>query len=134
MSSGITTRVLPGDGRLELPTVELRVVEGADRQLSSRLGAAGMRIGTGATCDLKLSDATVSRLHCEVRRVGAAVRILDSGSTNGTFVDGVRVHVAELVPGARVRLGATVLGVVAADARDTVELSPRHRFGDVIGA
>jgi transcriptional regulator with PAS, ATPase and Fis domain len=134
MSPGVTTRVLPSDGRLELPTVELRVVEGPDRQLASRLGAAGMRIGTGATCDLKLSDATVSRLHCEVRRVGTAVRILDSGSTNGTFVDGVRVHVAELVPGARVRLGATVVGVAAADERDTVELSPRHRFGDVIGA
>src|SRR5919197_1504190 len=94
MSSGVTTRVLPSDGRLELPTVELRVVEGPDRQLAAA-------------------------------RLGAAVRILDSGSTNGTFVDGVRVHVAELVPGSRVRLGATTLSVAAADEREAVDASPR---------
>jgi pSer/pThr/pTyr-binding forkhead associated (FHA) protein len=33
------------------------------------------------------------------------VRIEDLASTNGTYVDGQRIHDSELVPGATLRLG-----------------------------
>jgi transcriptional regulator with PAS, ATPase and Fis domain len=133
MCPDVTTQVRKGEGRLELPTVEIRVMEGPDRGLARRLTDGGLRIGTGAASDLKLTDRTVSRLHCELRNVDGAVHIVDSGSTNGTYVDGVRVHSAEVAPGARVRLGETVLGISGGEGHYTVELSPRHRFGDVIG-
>jgi transcriptional regulator with PAS, ATPase and Fis domain len=133
-TSDVSTHVLEHDGWLELRSIELRVLEGPDRGIARRLDAGGMRIGTGAVADLRLADRAVSRLHCELRIVDGAVRIADSGSTNGTFVDGVKIHVAELAAGARIRVGETVLGVVAAGERCAVELSARHRFGDVIGA
>jgi transcriptional regulator with GAF, ATPase, and Fis domain len=132
--SDISTNVLEHDGWLELRSVELRVVEGPDRGVARKLGGGGMRIGTGAVADLRLTDRAVSRLHCELRIVDGAIRIVDSGSTNGTFVDGVKIHVAELAAGARIRVGETVISVVAAGERCAVELSARHRFGDVIGA
>ncbi len=129
----VSTQVIE-PARLELPSVELRVVEGPDRGLERRVGAGGLRLGTGAGSDLRLSDPTVSRLHCElVRRIDGGIRIVDQGSTNGTYVDGVRVHVAELAAGAGIRLGATVLSVAAVGERLSVELSARHRFGETIG-
>jgi transcriptional regulator with PAS, ATPase and Fis domain len=134
MPSDVSTQVLEHDGRLEFPSVEIRVVEGPDRGLMRRLGAPGIRIGTAAASDLTLTDRTVSRFHCELRQVGAALQIVDSGSTNGTFVDGVRILAAEVAPGARVRIGETTLTITPAGERYAVELSARHRFGDVIGA
>jgi transcriptional regulator with PAS, ATPase and Fis domain len=130
----LTTQVIDHVGTLELPSVDVQVIEGPDRGVQRRLGPAGMRLGTGVGCDLRLTDRTVSRLHGEIRRAGGAIRIIDSGSTNGTYVDGVRVHIAELAAGARIRMGESVLAVAPAGERCSVELSARHRFGDVIGA
>ncbi len=114
--------------------MEVRVLDGPDRGTSHRVGPSGVRIGTAAGCQLRLTDRTVSRLHCELRIAGAAVRIVDSGSTNGTFIDGVRVFSAEVRSGSRVRVGESMLGVETGQERTIVELSPRHRFGDVVGA
>ena len=130
----VSTQVIEPTGRLEFDSVDVLVVEGPDRGLKRRLGPGGLRIGTGAASDLLLTDRTVSRLHCELHLVGRSIRIADSGSTNGTFVDSVRVHVAELAAGARVRVGETVLSVTSGGERLSIELSARHRFGDVIGA
>jgi transcriptional regulator with PAS, ATPase and Fis domain len=129
----LTTQVLEQTGKLLFPSIEIQVLEGPDRGVRCQLPVGGMRIGTAATSDLRLSDRTVSRLHCEIRSVGDTVRIFDSGSTNGTYLDGVRVHVAELSGGSSVRVGATLLGISAAGEPSAVELSPRHSFGDVIG-
>ena len=134
MATDVSTQVIEHPGRLEVPSVDIRVVEGPDRGLQRRLGATGIRIGTGAASDLQLTDRTVSRFHCDLRTVGGALQIVDSGSTNGTFVDGVRILAAELAPGARVRLGETTLAITPAGERCSVELSARHRFGEVIGA
>jgi len=134
MVADISTQVVEHANQLQLRSVEIRVIEGPDRGLERRLGGGAVRIGTSVASDLQLTDPTVSRLHCELRNVDGTVRIVDCGSTNGTHVDGVRVHVAELVGGARVRLGGTVLGIATAGEPVALELSPRHRFGEVIGA
>jgi transcriptional regulator with PAS, ATPase and Fis domain len=134
LTSDLTTQVIEQDGKLEFPAVEVRVLDGPDRGVSHQVGPNGVRVGTATGCQLRLTDRTVSRLHCELRVAGAAVRIVDSGSTNGTFVDGVRIFSAEVRSGSRIRVGESVLGVMAGQERYTVELSPRHRFGDVVGA
>ena len=130
----MTTEVMEESARLVYPDVELLVIEGADRGLKCRLEPPAIRIGTGAASHLRLQDRTVSRLHCEIRIVGDAMRIFDSGSTNGTYVDGVRVYEASLAAGATVRVGATLLTVATGRESCSVELSARHQFGDVIGA
>ena len=129
----ITTQVLEQSAKLEFPTVELVVMDGVDRGLKARLDPGLSRIGTAVGCHLRLGDPTVSRLHCEVRMVESSLRILDLGSTNGTYVNEVRVHDAEIVPGSTIRLGETVLGVMGGTERLSVELSPRHSFGEVLG-
>jgi transcriptional regulator with GAF, ATPase, and Fis domain len=131
--SDVTTQVMDQPAKLEYPRIEMVVVEGPDTGLRRTLGLAGMRIGTAPSNELPLKDRTVSRFHCEVRIVGNVARLVDSGSTNGTFVDGVRVRDAELSAGSKVRAGATVLAVSASGERSLVDLSPRHSFGDVLG-
>jgi transcriptional regulator with PAS, ATPase and Fis domain len=133
MSSDVSTKVVE-HGEHRVRGVELRVVEGRDRGAVAKVGAEGVRVGSGALSDLRLTDPTVSRLHCEVRNVDGVLRVVDSGSTNGTYVDGVKVHVAELGAGARLRLGETILTVANLGEPMALELSARHRFGEVLGA
>jgi transcriptional regulator with GAF, ATPase, and Fis domain len=131
--SDVTTQVMEQPAKLEYPRIELVVVEGPDTGLRRALDLAGVRIGTAQSNELPLRDRTVSRFHCEVRIARNVAHLVDSGSTNGTFVDGVRVRDAELSAGSKVRLGATVLSVSASGERRLVDLSPRHSFGGVLG-
>jgi pSer/pThr/pTyr-binding forkhead associated (FHA) protein len=49
-------------------------------------------IGRGSDCDLRLHSTAVSRHHCLIRiRNGEAV-VVDLGSANGTYVNGLRVR------------------------------------------
>jgi transcriptional regulator with GAF, ATPase, and Fis domain len=131
--SDVTTQVIDQPAKLEYPRIEMVVVEGPDAALRRTLDLTGMRIGTAPSNELPLKDPTVSRFHCEVRITGNVARLVDSGSTNGTFVDGVRVRDAELSAGSKVRVGATVLSVSSSGERALVNLSPRHSFGEVLG-
>ncbi len=130
----VTTEILEHPTSMRYPSAELVVADGPDRGARCALGPSGVRVGTATNCALRLSDPTVSRLHCEVSLGQNAMHVQDLGSTNGTFIDGVRVQDAELLSGSRLRLGNTVLQVVASDASYTLELSPRHSFGEVLGA
>lgn len=52
-------------------------------------------------------ESTVSRRHASLIRTGDTVRVVDHGSTNGTFVNGAKVSVeAVLRPGDEVQFGA----------------------------
>jgi serine phosphatase RsbU (regulator of sigma subunit) len=70
----------------------LTVVQGVTIQRAVPLAAAPLVIGRDPGRAFFLSDEDVSRSHCEVRLAGDVVLVRDLGSTNGTFVDGVRVE------------------------------------------
>lgn len=59
-----------------------------------------------------LSDKAMSERHAICRRSGAAVWLSDADSSHGTWVDGRRLapgHEIEVVPGAVIRMGRTVM-------------------------
>ncbi len=66
-------------------------------------------IGRRGTCDVCLTDNSVSRKHAVIFRKGPSYFISDQASTNGTFVNGSRVTSAELKPGDVIRMGNTIL-------------------------
>ena len=68
-------------------------------------GGRAFLVGRAAACDLPVADPTVSRRHAELELMGAGVRVRDLGSTNGTWLDGVRVIDALATPGSRVSFG-----------------------------
>jgi predicted component of type VI protein secretion system len=64
-------------------------------------------IGRSAQASVQLPDPEVSRKHCLLEQREGELVIRDAGSTNGTFVNGLRVGEAVLVSGDRVSLGQT---------------------------
>jgi hypothetical protein len=64
-------------------------------------------LGRALDADVVLDDAGVSRRHAEVHLIGGRARVIDLGSTNGTFVDGERVHAGDLTDGSSITVGRT---------------------------
>ena len=71
-----------------------------------RLEATVVAIGRHPDCELNLRMDDVSRRHAEVRFEDGRYHVCDLGSTNGTFVNGVKVDgSAALSPGDRIEIG-----------------------------
>jgi diguanylate cyclase (GGDEF)-like protein len=73
------------------------------------LGDHAVEIGRGFRCPLVIESDSVSRRHAVVEWVDGAHRVTDLGSTNGTFLNEVRVLNASLADGDRLRLGSVLL-------------------------
>ena len=86
-------------------------------------------IGSGPANDLVIDDSTVSRRHCEICFTPKGCLIRDLGSTNGTFLYGVKVSEAFLDHGAEFRLGKTSLVFRSLKDAGAQAPGPGHRFG-----
>lgn len=68
----------------------------------------GTRIGQAASCHVVLSDGFASGEHADlIQTARDEWSVHDRGSTNGTFVNGVRVSQARLSHGVTLRVGST---------------------------
>jgi DNA-binding NtrC family response regulator len=134
MQGGTSTHILGGaGGNLALRSCVLVVLEGPDRGLRVPLSTGATQVGTAIGSAARLHDPTVSRVHCELHLRRDGVRVVDCGSTNGTFIDGVRVRDADVGAGSLVRIGATVMRIEIGDDAIEVPLSPRDRLGEMLG-
>jgi hypothetical protein len=65
-------------------------------------------LGRSRECDVRVADENVSRRHCEiVQDSPTSWSVVDLDSTNGTELNGHRVHRAALTDGDRVTVGGT---------------------------
>ena len=67
-----------------------------------------VRIGRAPESDIVIPDTSASRNHAELYRDGAGLRIVDLGSSNGTYVNGQRVNETRLSEGDIVGIGSSV--------------------------
>ncbi len=131
---GPETRVVGSkNADLSVPSIRISVSEGPDRGLVLDVNRGTVRIGSSQGNALCLTDPTVSRVHLELTLGRQAIQIRDLGSTNGTFVEGVRVRDADVQPGAVVRVGNTSLRVEARPEPVRIELSPHQSLGGIVG-
>jgi len=79
--------LVPGD-RLHC----LELIDCVDSNRRHVVGPLGIKIGRTPPADIVLLDSEVSRSHCFVTLQGDELVVSDLGSTNGTFVNGVRVE------------------------------------------
>lgn len=84
---------------------ELEVLQGPYTGESFRLGEGTFTIGRDPKCDIFLNNMTVSRHNSTITIDGNSAKIVDAGSTNGTWVNGMIVEEAELKPGTHVQIG-----------------------------
>ncbi|WP_104091940.1 FHA domain-containing protein [Arthrobacter sp. GMC3] len=62
-------------------------------------------VGRHPDADIFLDDVTVSRRHVQFNKVQGGFELTDSGSLNGTYVNGDRVDSVRLQTGAEVQIG-----------------------------
>jgi pSer/pThr/pTyr-binding forkhead associated (FHA) protein len=84
-------------------------VQGSGEALLIQLGENVMHIGRGLSADLHLDEKSVSRRHAMLVPRPNGARLLDDRSSNGTFVNGLRVVQQDLHNGDVVVLGRVVL-------------------------
>ena len=76
----------------------LELIDCFDQDRRHVVGPLGVKIGRTPPADVVLMDSEVSRSHCFVALKGSDVVVTDLGSTNGTYVDGVRVEGTVALP------------------------------------
>lgn len=86
----------------------LLVLSGTDPGRLHVLDRPEMVIGRSRYADIHISERALSQQHCKLTRHGEHHRLFDLGSTNGTFVNDMRVQQADLKPGDVIRTGETV--------------------------
>jgi hypothetical protein len=88
------------------------VVSGPDQGKSISLqGEETCYIGRKSTNDMILSDVNASREHVKLEKNGAILNLVDLGSRNGTFVDGIRIEQYELDSGDQFMIGENLFSV-----------------------
>jgi transcriptional regulator with PAS, ATPase and Fis domain len=130
----VTKRVPASERGLRTSSADLVVVSGPDRGLRVPFRSGVARVGTAQGLELRLSDPTVSRFHCELRLEGAKVRVKDTGSTNGTWVGATELREGLIEAGTPVRVGTTALRIELKDEPSFIPLSDRSEFFGLLGA
>ena len=65
-------------------------------------------IGRKEDCDVRIPLSDVSRKHCRLMAEDEVLRVEDMGSSNGTFLNGMRVQEAIVQPGDSLQIGPIV--------------------------
>ena len=79
-------------------------------------------IGRGRQCDLVLENSYVSRRHAKIEQTDGGFILVDEGATNGTFVNGQRVHgVHPLSPGDEITIGEIPISFLEEASEETTK-------------
>lgn len=94
----------------------LVVIYGSDLGRRIPLSQSTFEIGRAARCDLPIDQDSVSRQHARITRSkDGTFRILDLGSTNGTYVNDVAVSEAILKDGDQLKIGRSIFKFMTGD-------------------
>lgn len=130
------TKIAYLDGQpttLHLRKTHLLVNPGAENTREYSFDQDIISIGASSRMHVCLDDDTVSREHCRIIQDGVHTLVVDSQSTNGTWINGVRVREGFLEPGDHLGVGNTLIRFNPID--EQVEITPieSERLGDIVG-
>src|SRR5215510_7556763 len=109
----------------------LQAVDDPSQELS--FDKEEIRIGSMEDNDVVIGDDTVSRYHCRITQEDNGYVLLDQRSTNGTFINKVRIREAFLKPGSIVSVGQSQLRFNAREEEVEIIPSPSDRCAGLIG-
>ena len=140
-SGGQRTGILrtTATGKLTRTDVRLRV-PGTAGGGTREIPPGGLRIGALPDNDIVVDDGFVSSFHAQLFLRGERLIVRDLDSTNGTFVNGVRVVEAEVPVGAELRFGKTTMKTEGKDAEVKLDVDDKSvgkgpwRCGDLTTA
>ncbi len=79
-------------------------------------GTAPLFVGRAVTNDCAVVDPTISRKHAELTLTENGIKVADQGSSNGTFVNGVKIDSSHVSPGAEITFGKVVFKLEKVEA------------------
>jgi DNA-binding NtrC family response regulator len=113
--------------------LELEVVRGPDKKTKGTFSGERIVVGTHDSCDLVLTDPTVSRQHFEIELEPGGYRVRDLDSLNGLEVDGLRVFDAQVGKSATISLGETRIKMRMGSTAVDVDVTATTRCGPLRG-
>lgn len=87
------------------PMTRIAVLRGGQQIRVCELAAGTLTIGRAEDNTLHLDDRTISKHHARIVTYFEATHVEDLGSTNGTYVNGKKVHKQVLQPGDVLKIG-----------------------------
>jgi pSer/pThr/pTyr-binding forkhead associated (FHA) protein len=122
--------LLPMLGRAPAGTLALRPESGG-KSIRLDQAEAGVTIGRGPGADIVLGSDTVSKVHARLTydRKAQRLRITDLNSSNGTYLDGVRIREAEAAAGSVLRFGEADLKLVVEKPGPRADAKPVQTGG-----
>lgn len=112
---------------------ELRIVVGPDKDRHFPLeDGQTLVVGRGQASHTQINDPSISRVHCQVQVDGGTTRLMDRGSSSGTWVGEQKIEQHDLQPGEVFRIGNTEIQYLLAGSVDATtvtgaELAPRPK-------
>jgi DNA-binding NtrC family response regulator len=113
--------------------VRLEVIDGSAIGANQVFEAERIVIGSHASADFVVRDATVSRLHCELVPDSGCVVIRDLESKNGTRIHGIVFKEATLTGTAILQLGHSKIRMVVDRDTASLPLFDGDRLGWLVG-
>ena len=123
--SALLAQIQKRDADDSIQTAYMVVISGPDVGEMFPIVRGGL-VGRGDESFIQLSDTETSRNHAKVTVTSEGVKIVDLGSTNGTFVNGEAVDSQLLNDGDRVRIGTTT--ILKFSYQDAVEENFQRRM------
>jgi serine phosphatase RsbU (regulator of sigma subunit) len=107
-----------------MANLDIVVYPKGEEPIRRSLSGGSLTMGRSPDCSLQIHDRFLSRKHIELRDEGERWLLLDCGSANGTWLNGIPVKAAmTLRPGDSIRIGETeiLFGVTRTDRLLAVE-------------
>jgi serine/threonine protein kinase len=106
----------------------LRAVSGPDQgRIFNLTDGTTLVIGRSEQSDTRLKDATVARLHCELRCQGGEFTLVDLETINGTTIGGQKIQEHLLRHGEEFQIGNTRLKFFSSAVEDTKTLESAQK-------
>ncbi len=113
---------------VSLRKCQLRVIAGPDEKKKFDLNRKITRIGKKEDNDIALLDNTVSRLRVEIEITADSYLLKDMNSTNGTFVNGMRIKQQVLKANDKIQISSAT--VLRFSYVDTIDKNSLERFDE----
>ncbi len=90
-------------------------------------------LGKGISCDIKIEDAYVSEVHAKLICEDSKVLIYDLQSTNGTYVNGLKIKEVELDEKSIIKIGESELCLELKTHSQKIKELSTNAFGPFVG-
>src|SRR4051812_25755579 len=127
------TRTGPHVETARYARTRVAVARGPDAGLAVEAAGRTLRVGTAEDCEIRLTDDTVSRRHCEIELTETGFRVRDLGSTNGVRCGGMRLFDVLASGPLEISIGETALSITPLGQTEDRQRAIDNRFYGLLG-